>query len=57
MKEINYTCGDCLFLNKDDGKPYYCSMKELYNVQNEDDEICNRFEYKEITNTDKAFKI
>ena len=57
MEETKYTCGDCLFLNKDDGEPYYCLMKELYHFQKEGDEICDRFEYKEITNTDKAFKI
>ena len=56
MKEAKYTCGDCLFLNKDDGEPYYCLMDWLYHFQKED-EICDRFEYKEITNTDKAFKI
>lgn len=57
MKDTKYTCGDCLFLNKNEGEPYYCLMKELYHFQKEGDGICDRFEYKEITNTDKAFKI
>lgn len=56
MKETKYTCGDCLFLNKDDGEPFYCLMKELYHFCTERDEVCSDFEYKEIVKTEKAFK-
>jgi hypothetical protein len=44
MHETKYACGDCLFLDKDDGEPYYCLMKELYHFRKEGDEICDRFE-------------
>lgn len=46
MGEPKYTCGDCCFLDKDDGVPYYCLMKELYHFQKEGDEICDRFELR-----------
>ncbi len=46
MKETKYTCGDCLFLNKNEGEPYYCLMKELYHFQKEGDGICDRFELR-----------
>lgn len=37
---MNHTCGDCLFLVKDEGKPYYCAVRDLYTFCTEDDKAC-----------------
>lgn len=29
-RTMKYTCGDCLFLVKDEGEPYYCAVRDLY---------------------------
>ena len=37
------TCGNCLFLVKDDGKPYYCAIKDLYTCREETDSACKEW--------------
>ena len=37
------TCGNCLFLVKDDGKPYYCAIKDLYHLCEETDSACKEW--------------
>ena len=41
-------CGNCLFLVKDDGKPYYCAIKDLYHLCEETDSACEEW----ISNAD-----
>ena len=37
------TCGNCLFLVTDDGKPYYCAIKDLYTCREETDSACEEW--------------
>ena len=43
MNETEKTCGNCLFLVKDDGKPYYCAIKDLYTCREETDSACKEW--------------
>ena len=43
MNETEKTCGNCLFLIKDDGKPYYCAIKDLYHLCEETDSACKEW--------------
>ena len=36
----SHNCGSCLFLVKDEGKPYYCAIKDLYTFCEADDIAC-----------------
>ena len=43
MNETEKTCGNCLFLVKADGKPYYCAIKDLYTCREETDSACEEW--------------
>jgi hypothetical protein len=36
-------CGDCIFLIREDGEPYYCAVRDLYHICKESDTACVLF--------------
>ena len=36
-------CGNCQWLVTADGKPYYCALRDLYTIKDEQDEGCDDF--------------
>ena len=36
----NKTCGNCLFLVKEEGTTYYCAVHDLFDIRFEDDKAC-----------------
>jgi hypothetical protein len=36
-------CGDCQWLIKSGGRPYYCAIKDLYTIRNNQDNACEEF--------------
>ena len=36
-------CGNCLWLVKDEGKPYYCAIKDLYTLREPTDKACEEW--------------
>ena len=40
---MNKQCGDCVYLIKDEGKPYYCAIRDLYTFCEETDKACEEW--------------
>lgn len=36
-------CGNCYWLVKNEGKPYYCAIKDLYTCREPTDEACEEW--------------
>ena len=36
-------CGDCAYLIKDEGEPYYCAIRDLYTFRDAYDAACEDF--------------
>lgn len=36
-------CGNCQWLVKNEGKPYYCAIKDLYTCRESTDEACEEW--------------
>ena len=43
MNETEKTCGNCQWLIKNEGKPYYCAIKDLYTCREETDSACEEW--------------
>lgn len=41
MTECN--CGNCVYLIKDDGEPYYCAIQDLYTFRKAEDTACQEW--------------
>ena len=40
-------CGECQWLVTEEGKPYYCALRDLYTICNEQDETCDEYVKKD----------
>lgn len=43
MNETEKTCGNCLWLCKEDGEPFYCLLRDLYTFREVTDEACREW--------------
>lgn len=43
----NKTCGNCLFLVKEEGTTYYCAVHDLFDIHFEDDKACEDWKESE----------
>jgi len=41
---LGKSCGDCTWLVRSEGKPYYCAIHDLYDFRKEDSNACVDFE-------------
>lgn len=36
-------CGQCHWLVTNEGKPYYCALRDLYTIRDEQDNACEEY--------------
>lgn len=40
---VGSTCNNCIYCVKDEGKPYYCAIQDLFTWVNPTDKACEDF--------------
>jgi hypothetical protein len=40
-------CGECHWLVTNEGKPYYCALRDLYTFRDEQDNACDEYVKKD----------
>jgi len=36
-------CGNCQWLVTEEGKPYYCALRDLYTIRDKQDNACDEY--------------
>ena len=49
-------CGNCSFLVRTDGEPYYCAVRDLYSFRKENDRACKDWEAEEYDDLGNGMK-
>jgi hypothetical protein len=49
-------CGNCHWLVTNEGKPYYCALRDLYTFRDVQDDACSEYVEKDEVDNEKLQK-